>query len=115
MSHPTLPLLAAVAALTLAGCAQTPSSSTTQGPDRRASGAQGHHHRHHHAPHAGPTGKPTPEMERHMRAMHEMHEKMARARTPEEREALRAEHGRLMEQCMGMMGSMHPGRAPGRL
>ena len=48
-------------------------------------------------------------MDTHMKAMREMHDKMARARTPEERNALMAEHMKLMQDGMAMMGGMGPG------
>lgn len=52
-------------------------------------------------------------MDEHMKAMQLMHEKMAAAKTPEERQALMAEHRKLMEEGMEMMrhmgGGMHGG------
>jgi hypothetical protein len=45
-------------------------------------------------------------MDAHMKSMREMHDKMSRARTPEERQALMTEHMRLMQQSMAMMGGM---------
>ena len=44
-----------------------------------------------------------------MKAMREMHDKMMRARTPEERNALMAEQMKLMQDGMAMMGGMGPG------
>ena len=63
------------------------------------------------------TGKPAgvPDMammDKHMKAMQAMHEKMASAKTPAEREALMAEHMKLMQEGMSMMGGMAPGKAP---
>lgn len=61
-------------------------------------------------------------MDKHMKAMQAMHEKMASAKTPEERQALMAEHMKLMQDGMAMMkqmggssgmGSMAPGKAKG--
>jgi hypothetical protein len=52
-------------------------------------------------------------MDKHMQAMREMHDKMARARTPEERNALMAEHMKLMQDGMSMMGGMGPGGMKG--
>ena len=52
-------------------------------------------------------------MDTKMKAMREMHEKMAKARTPEERNALMAEHMKSMHEGMDMMhgpqgmGGMH--------
>jgi hypothetical protein len=48
-------------------------------------------------------------MDEHMKAMREMHDKMMRAKTPEERNALMAEHRKLMQEGMAMMGEMGPG------
>lgn len=39
--------------------------------------------------------------------MHEMHEKMAAARTPQERQALMSEHMKAMHEGMGMMRGMN--------
>jgi hypothetical protein len=45
-------------------------------------------------------------MDRHMQAMQTMHEKMVAVKTPEERQALMAEHMQLMQQGMAMMKGM---------
>ena len=45
-------------------------------------------------------------MDSKMKAMCEMHEKMSNAKTPEERNALMAEHMKTMQDCMAMMGAM---------
>lgn len=45
-------------------------------------------------------------MDNKMKAMREMHEKMANAKTPEERQALMAEHMKVMHEGMGMMNMM---------
>lgn len=63
------------------------------------------------------TGKPAgmPDMammDKHMKAMQAMHEKLANAKTPAEREALMAEHMKLMQEGMSMMGGMAPTKAP---
>lgn len=76
-------------------------------------------HKGHHpeaaAPAAAPVQKPTPEamgggkmgaMDQHMKAMQAMHDKMAAAKTPEERQALMAEHMKLMQDGMSMMKQM---------
>ena len=52
-------------------------------------------------------------MDRHMRAMQAMHEKMAAAKTPQERQALMAEHMKTMQDGMRMMKSMHGQMASG--
>lgn len=46
-------------------------------------------------------------MDQHMKAMQSMHEKMMGAKTPEERQALMAEHMKLMQDSMSMMQDMH--------
>ena len=60
-----------------------------------------------------PSGSPLPmgpgnmrAMDEHIKAMQAMHEKMAAAKTPEERQALMAEHQRLMQDGMSMMQYM---------
>ena len=45
-------------------------------------------------------------MDMQMKAMREMHEKMMNARTPDERNKLRAEHMKTMQDGMARMGSM---------
>jgi hypothetical protein len=46
-------------------------------------------------------------MDAHMKSMHEMHDKMSRASTPEQRQALMVEHMKLMHDGMAMMDGMH--------
>jgi hypothetical protein len=56
--------------------------------------------------------KGRPEMARmdsQMKAMQEMHDKMTAAKTPAERDALAAEHMRIMQDGMTMMNGMAPG------
>ena len=45
-------------------------------------------------------------MDTHMKSMREMHDKMSRARTPQEREALMADQMKMMQEGMGMMMQM---------
>lgn len=45
-------------------------------------------------------------MDQHMKDMQAMHEKMASAKTPEDRQALMAEHMKLMQDGMAMMKQM---------
>ena len=55
---------------------------------------------------------PTPaQMDAMMKSMQEMHDKMMAATTPEERQALMAEHMKTMRDGMAMMGQMHGGTA----
>lgn len=51
-------------------------------------------------------------MDKHMKAMQAMHDKMASAKTAAEREALMPEHMKLMQEGMSMMGGMAPMKAP---
>ena len=60
-------------------------------------------------------GKTTPErarMANHMMAMQEMHDKMMAAKTPEERNALMADHMKTMQEGMSMMKGMVGMAAP---
>ena len=55
------------------------------------------------------SNKPSPDMARmdtQMKAMREMHDKMMAAKTPEERNALMADHMKAMQEGMGMMKGM---------
>lgn len=45
-------------------------------------------------------------MDKHIKDMQAMHEKMASAKSPEERQALMAEHMKMMQEGMGMMKQM---------
>jgi hypothetical protein len=95
-------LLAAIAALGLAGCAQTPPGHSAHHPGASAAAAPGQ-------------AMPMARMDEHMKAMRGMHDRMARAKTPEERSALMAEHHKLMQEGMGMMGGMGPGGMGGMM
>ena len=55
---------------------------------------------------ATPHGTRTDKWDSQMKAMREMHEKMQRAQSAEERNALMAEHSSLMHDGMDMMGGM---------
>ena len=48
-------------------------------------------------------------MDSQMKAMHEMHDKMMAAQTPALRDALTAEHMKIMQDGMTMMNGMSPG------
>lgn len=61
-------------------------------------------------------GKTRPDMalmNSQMKAMHEMHDKMMAAKTPAERDALTAEHMKIMQDSMTMMNGMSPGGMSG--
>lgn len=49
-----------------------------------------------------------PGMEAQLKAMRDMHDKMVAAKTPAERNALMAEHMKIMQNGMNMMGGMGP-------
>jgi hypothetical protein len=86
--------------------------------------AQDEQHKAHHPAGAASAAAPAPAtakpagmpdmatMDKHMQAMRAMHDKMASAKTAAEREALMAEHMKLMQEGMSMMGGMAPGKAP---
>src|SRR5512146_168528 len=85
--------LAATMALVLGGCASTRSGG-------------GEDHAAHHPQEAG-AAAPSPErVDMHMKTMQDMHQKMMAAKTPEERQALMAEHMKAMEGGMTMMCEM---------
>lgn len=54
----------------------------------------------------GPVADPVAAMDAQIKAMRELREKMARARTPEERRSLAIEQRRVMQQSMTMMHDM---------
>lgn len=86
---------AAVAFTALAGCAAAPATDTQRGPHAHRGGAP------------APAG-----YERQMKMMQEMHQKMAAAKTPEERAALMNDHMKTMHEGMAMMGQMRGGAEP---
>ncbi len=55
---------------------------------------------------AAAASAPTAAMQDRMKAMREMHDKMAQAKTPEERQALMADHMKAMQGGMQMMKGM---------
>jgi hypothetical protein len=61
----------------------------------------------------GSAGDGMARMDEYMKAMHEMHDRMRGAKTPEERNTLMAEHMKLMRDGMAMMGGMGPGATSG--
>jgi len=98
-------IIAVTATLGLAGCAQTRYGHMAHHGGAAPAPGQA-------MPMAGPGG-PMARMDDHMTAMRAMHDRMSRARTPEERNALIAEHHKLMQDGMGMMGGMGPGMGGG--
>ncbi len=57
---------------------------------------------------SGNAGPDLARMDTQMKAMREMHDKMMAAKTPEERNALMAEHMKTMQEGMTMMNGMGP-------
>lgn len=82
-----------IAASLLAGCAQVPPARGT-GADMPMQ-MQG-----------GMATQMPPGMDAQMKRMQQMHERMAAAKTPAERQALMAEHQKVMQDGMGMMSGM---------
>jgi hypothetical protein len=101
MSFRLVSIIAVTAALGLAGCAQTRDGHGAAATDQAM-------------PLAGP-GSRMARMDEHMMAMRAMHDRMSRARTPEERNALMAEQQKLMQEGMGMMGGIGPGAMGGMM
>lgn len=77
---------------------------------------KGHHPADSAAPAAPPRSAPAPSMgmqergamDQQMKDMQAMHDKMVSAKTPEERQALMAEHMKMMQNGMAMMKQMGP-------
>lgn len=80
--------IAALLAATLGGCTSAPAHGTMHAANMQGPAMM------------GPGG---PGMETHMRQMQEMHSRMMAATTPEQRQALRAEHQRAMHGGMAAM------------
>ncbi|MBC7942139.1 MAG: hypothetical protein H7Z19_20690 [Chitinophagaceae bacterium] len=94
----TVPIAALVIAA-LSACAQMPAGTSTSQSPAVASA---------HAMPASPAGDRMAMMDSQMKSMREMHERMVRARSPDERLAMRAEHMKMMQDGMAMMGGMGP-------
>ena len=95
-------LLSAVALVLLAGCSSLPGSAPKEADEHAA----------HHP--AGTVAAPAPAgYDQQLKVMHEMHQKMAAAKAPEERAALMKDHMKTMQDGMGMMGQMHGGMTDG--
>jgi hypothetical protein len=103
LSLRTLTLIAAVSALGLLGCAQTPAGPSANAAS--SSPAPG-------MPMTDPDGTMA-KMDMHMKTMREMHDKMMQAKSPEERNALMAVHMKQMKDGMAMMGGMGSGGMAG--
>ena len=90
--------LGSVALVLLAGCSALPSTEGKQDKD--------------HALHHPPTASAAMKSDRQMAQMREMHQKMMAAKTPQERQALMAEHMKAMQGGMSMMCQMGAAPAP---
>ena len=94
---------------------------STMGVPTWAADADPHQAHHPAGTASAPATKPMPgkarvdmaQMDAHMKAMHEMHDKMMAAKTPAERDALTAEHMKIMQDSMTMMNGMSPGGMSG--
>lgn len=62
---------------------------------------------------AGGAGPSSAEMQAHREQMQALQQRMAAAQTEQERDAIRAEHGRLMQEGAAMEGRMGPGMMGG--
>jgi len=91
--------MGAVALTLLAGCSSMP----------RSAGNDGVEHAAHHPPGAAVVAPAPAGYDQQMKLMQEMHQKMAAAKTPEERAALMKDHMKTMHDGMGMMGQMRGG------
>jgi len=95
--------LSVLAVASLVGCASMPGNAPKE-PEEHAA----------HHPAGVASGAPAPaQYDRQMKMMQEMHQKMAAAKTPEERAALMADHMKTMREGMAMMGQMHGGTMGG--
>jgi len=94
----SLRTLAALSVAALATACASPGGVTASPSPPPAAERAGHP--------GGGASAPMAAMEPRMKAMHEMHEKMMNAKTPEERQALMADHMKAMQDGMGMMKDM---------
>jgi hypothetical protein len=103
---PSIRTLAALSCVALAtACATATEPAGTPGAAAKADEHAAHHP-------AGAASAPAPAgapMQDRMKAMRQMHDKMMNAKTPEERQALMAEHMKTMQDGMQMMKGMGGG------
>jgi hypothetical protein len=90
-----VPILGAAAAVTLAGCSSLPSGGAKEAQEHAA---------HHQAQSASKVD--VTNVDRRMKMMHDMHQKMHAAQTPEERSALMKDHMKAMQDGVAMMAQM---------
>jgi hypothetical protein len=96
----TLRTLIALSVAALATACASPGAVTAASPSPTPVDEHAGHH-----PEASASA-PMAAMEPRMKAMQEMHQRMMNAKTPEERNALMAEHMKAMQGGMGMMKGM---------
>lgn len=101
--------LAASTVLVLSACA---TATGPAGPKRTAP-TDAEHESHHPAGAASAPAAASAPWQDRMKAMREMRDKMMNAKTPEERQALMAEHMKAMQGGMQMMKGMGPGMGGG--
>ena len=92
-------ILAAAAAVALAGCSSFPASTAKQAEE---------HDAHHPAAETAPKVDPG-KFDQQMKTMQDMHQKLMAAKTPSERAALMKDHTKVMQDGMAMMGQMGGG------
>ncbi len=93
--------LSAMALSLLAGCSSLPG------------GKEADEHAAHHPKDAAASSPAPAGYDQQMKMMQEMHQKMAAAKTPEERAALMKNHMKTMQDGMAMMGQMRGGMMGG--
>jgi hypothetical protein len=96
--------LGAVALALSAACSSMPGGAGKDADDHAA----------HHPPDAAAASSAPAGYDQQMKMMHEMHQKMAAAKTREERATLMKEHMKTMQDGMAMMGQMHGGTGAGK-
>jgi hypothetical protein len=96
----TIHILGSAALLFLGGCTALPSTDNKKDKD---------HLLHHPSAALSPA---TTKQDQQMAQMREMHRKMMAAKTPQERQALMAEHMKAMQGGMSMMCQMGPAPSP---
>ncbi|ASJ73364.1 hypothetical protein [Granulosicoccus antarcticus] len=95
----TVAIATALTTFGLTGCAQMPVGHDTQRPDAASTKKMS----------MDGSDAQLARMDEQMTVMQAMHDKMMEARTPEERSAMMAEHKKVMQNSMTMMGEMGSG------
>ena len=95
--------MGALAVTLLAGCSSFAGGAAKEADEHAA----------HHPPQAMAKAD-DPKVDQQMKMMQDMHQKMAAAKTPEERDALMKEHMKTMQDGIAMMGQMRDGPGMGK-